>query len=374
MVTAQAVPFLDLRGQYVAIESEVDAAVKDVLIGGSFVLGPLVDEFERRVAEFCGSRHGIGVASGTDALLLALTALGVGPGDEVITTPFSFVATASTISHCGATPVFVDIDPSTYNLDAGAVESAITKRTRAIVPVHLYGQPADMDAIMELAGRNGLYVVEDAAQAIGARYHGARAGSIGHAGCLSFYPTKNLGGYGDGGMVVTDDPDLAHRIDMLRRQGSKTKYHSEIVGFNSRLDAIQAAILGVKLNYLEGWNESRRRLAHGYDELLADLPLEVPYESPDATHAYHLYTIRTERRDSLRAYLSERDIGNAVYYPTPLHRQELYKDLGYTEGSLPFAERASREVLSLPLYPELTSTQQERVAAEVTAWSRMGRR
>jgi len=255
------IPILDLKAQYAAIEQEIDKAIKEVLLSTQFILGPTVQDLEQRMAAYCGCRYAVGVASGTDALRLTLTALGIGPGDEVITTPFTFIATANTISHCGATPVFVDIDPRTYNIDPVAIEAAITEHTKAIVPVHLYGQPADMDPIMELAEAHGLHVIEDAAQAIGARYKGRQVGSIGHAGCLSFYPSKNLGAYGDGGMVVTKDAALAEKVDVLRRQGSKRKYCAEVLGFNSRLGSLQAAILGVKLKYLDGWNERRRQVA-----------------------------------------------------------------------------------------------------------------
>jgi dTDP-4-amino-4,6-dideoxygalactose transaminase len=359
------IPILDLKAQYESIRGEINAAIAEVLESTQFILGPAVRELEQQVAAHCGCQYGVGVASGTDALRLTLTALGIGPGDEVITTPFTFIATANTISHCDARPVFVDIDPQTYNIDPAAIKAAITKRTKAIVPVHLYGQPADMDPIMDLAEAHDLYVIEDAAQAIGARYKGRRAGSIGHAGCLSFYPTKNLGAYGDGGMVVTNTVVLAEKVDILRRQGGKRKYHAEVLGFNSRLDSLQAAILGVKLKYLDDWNEARRRLAQRYNELLAELPVATPYESPDAHHVYHQYTIRAPQRDTLAAYLKERGIGTMIYYPVPLHLQGLYADLGYGEGSLPASEAASREVLSLPMYPEVTEAQQVAVAGAI---------
>ena len=372
------IPILDLKAQYESIKDEINAAIAEVLESTQFILGPTVRDLEQRVAAYCGCRYGVGVASGTDALRLTLTALGIGPSrfdpstssgrrrlstrDEVITTPFTFIATANTISHCGARPVFVDIDPITYNIDPAAIEAAITEHTKAIVPVHLYGQPADMDPIMELAETHGLHVIEDAAQAIGARYKGQRVGSIGHAGCLSFYPTKNLGAYGDGGMVVTNDPQIAERVDILRRQGSKRKYHAEVLGFNSRLDALQAAILRVKLDHLDDWNAARREVAHRYNELLADLPVTTLGEIPDVYHVYHQYTIRAPQRDALRAFLKQQGIGSMIYYPLPLHRQELYAGLGYAEGSLPCAEQAARNVLSLPMYPELTPAQQAQVA------------
>ena len=390
------IPILDLKVQYETIKDEINAAVAEVLERARYILGPAVRDLEQSVAAYCGCKYGVGVASGTDALRLTLTALGIGPGrfdklstrDEVITTPFTFIATANTISHCGAQPVFVDIDPRTYNLDPAGIEAAITERTKAILPVHLYGQPADMDPIMELAERHGLFVVEDCAQAIGARYRSRRktnderrtqgsddaslvggrwslVGSIGHAACLSFYPTKNLGAYGDGGMVVTNDAVLAEKVDVLRRQGSKKKYHAEVLGFNSRLDSLQAAILGVKLKYLDDWNKARRRVAQRYYELLAGLPVTTPYESPDGYHVYHQYTIRASQRDGLAAYLKECGIGTMIYYPVPLHLQGLYVSLDYGEGSLPASEVASREVLSLPMYPELTQAQQTSIAKAI---------
>jgi dTDP-4-amino-4,6-dideoxygalactose transaminase len=359
------IPVLDLQAQYKAIKNEIDAAVAEVLASGRFVLGPVVREFEERVAAYCGCEYAVGVASGTDALGLSVAALEVGPGDEVITTPFTFIATANTISRSGATPVFVDIDPQTYNIDPTAVKAALTERTKAIVPVHLYGQPADMDPILDLAQAHGLYVIEDAAQAIGARYKERPVGSMGHAACFSFYPTKNLGAYGDGGMIVTRDAALAGKLDVLRQHGSPKKYHAEVLGYNSRLDALQAAILGVKLDHLEDWNAARRQIAQRYDGLLHDLPVTTPYASPDRLHVYHQYTVRTARRDELAAHLKEREVGNMVYYPLPLHRQGLYLELGYAEGSLPESERASREVLSLPVYPELTKAQQIEVVAAI---------
>ena len=359
------IPILDLKAQYESIKDEINAAIAEVLESTQFILGPVVRDLEQRVAAYCGCKYGVGVASGTDALRLTLTVLGIGSGDEVITTPFTFIATANTISHCGAGPVFVDIDPRTYNIDPAAIEAAITERTKAIVPVHLYGQPADMDPIMELAEVHRLYVIEDAAQAIGASYKGRRVGSIGHASCLSFYPTKNLGAYGDGGMVVTNDAALAEKVDVLRRQGCKKKYHAQVLGFNSRLDSLQAAILRVKLKYLDGWNEARRRVAQRYNKLLADLPVTTPYEAPDVYHVYHQYTIQASQRDALAAYLKERGVGTMVYYPVPLHLQGLYVRLGYGEGSLPASEAASRKVLSLPIYPELAEEQRAGIAGAI---------
>lgn len=359
------IPILDLKSQYDLLRDEIDEALQGVLDSGRFILGPDVKALEEEVAVYCGCAYGVGVASGTDALRLALAALDIGPGDEVITTPFSFVATANTISHSGATPVFVDIDPKTFNLDPGAVAAAVTPRTKVILPVHLYGQPADMDAILAVAGQHGLFVIEDAAQAIGAEDRGRRAGSLGTCGCLSFYPTKNLGAYGDAGMVVTNDAVLAQRVDVLRRQGSARKYHATELGFNSRLDTMQAAILRVKLRYLDHWQEQRREAACRYDGLLAGLPVATPYVRPEVRHVYHQYTVRAPRRDGLATFLRERGIATMIYYPVPLHRQELYARLDLAEGSLPASERAAQEVLSLPMFPELSEAQQQQVAQAV---------
>jgi dTDP-4-amino-4,6-dideoxygalactose transaminase len=366
------IPILDLKAQYDQLRAEIAAALQDVLDSGNFVLGPDVKMLEQEVAAYCGCRYGVGVASGTDALRLSLAALGIGPGDEVITTPFTFVATANTISHSGARPVFVDIDPRTYNIDPDAVAAAVTARTKAIVPVHLYGQPADMDALAAIAQQHGLAIIEDAAQAIGAEDRSRRAGSVGAVGCLSFYPTKNLGAYGDAGMVVTNDPDLADKLDVLRRQGGKTKYFHEVLGFNSRLDTMQAAVLRVKLRYLDRWQEARREAACRYDGLLtaAGAPVTTPYVRPDVRHVYHQYTIRAPQRDALAEFLKQRGIGTMIYYPLPLHRQGLYKNLGMDEESLPVAEAAGRAVLSLPMYPELTETQQEEVVAGIAEFYR----
>ncbi|MFZ2488070.1 MAG: DegT/DnrJ/EryC1/StrS family aminotransferase [Anaerolineae bacterium] len=361
------IPILDLKAQYEQLHDEIAAALQGVLDSGAFVLGPDVKALEKEVADYCRCRYGVGVASGTDALRLSLAALDIGEGDEVITTPFTFVATANTISHSGALPVFVDIDPQTYNLDPNAVAAAITSRTKAIVPVHLYGQPADMDPIMALARQHNLAVIEDAAQAIGAEYKGQRAGSIGDLGCLSFYPTKNLGAYGDAGMVVTNNADLADKLDVLRRQGGKTKYFHEVLGFNSRLDTLQAAILRVKLRYLEQWQEARRAVAGHYNTLLAQAgaPVTVPYVRPDVRHVYHQYTIRAPRRDELAEHLKQHGVSTMIYYPLPLHLQGLYRNLGVGEGSLPMAEAAGKEVLSLPMYPELTLAQQEQIVTAI---------
>jgi dTDP-4-amino-4,6-dideoxygalactose transaminase len=305
------------------------------------------------------------MASGTDALRLAMDALAIGPGDEVITTPFTFIATGNTVSRAGAKPVFVDIDPQTLNLNPSLVERAITDRTKAILPVHLFGQLADMEAIMEIAVRYDLPVIEDSAQAIGATYKGQPACSFGVIGCLSFYPTKNLGAYGDAGMAVTCNPEMAGNLDVLRRHGGRVKYFHDRVGYNSRLDEIQAAILRVKLRHLEEWNVQRYRVAARYDELLADLPVSMPYVVPGMRHVYHQYTIRAPRRDELRAFLNEQGVGSMIYYPVPLHRQGMYADLGLKEGSLPESELAAKEVLSLPIYPEMSDEQIGIVASTV---------
>lgn len=364
------IPILDLKVQYEALREEIADALQNVLDSGQFVLGPDVRALEVEVAEYCGCAYGVGLASGTDALRLSLAALDIGSSDEVITTPFTFVATANTISHSGATPVFVDIDPQTFDIDPAAIAGAVTPRTRAVVPVHLYGQPADMDAILAIAEQRGLHVIEDAAQAIGAEYKGRRAGSIGNCGCLSFYPTKNLGAYGDAGMVVTNDAALAEKLDVLRRQGGKTKYFHEVLGFNSRLDTMQAAILRVKLRYLDAWQEQRRAAACRYDELLAasGAPVTVPYARPDVRHVYHQYTIRAPKRDELAAFLKEWGVDTMIYYPLPLHLQGLYASLGMGEGSLPVAEAAGRQVLSLPMFPELTAEQQQEVVRAIAAF------
>ncbi len=355
------IPMVDFKAQYQSIEKEIDAAIKEVLLSGQYILGPVVKEFEEQVAAYCGVKYAIGVASGSDALILALRALDIEPGDEVITTPFTFVATAHAIVHCGAKPVFVDVEPDTFNINPALIEPAITKKTKAIVPVHLYGHPADMDPIMAIAKAYHLYVVEDAAQAFGARYNGKKVGSIGHVGCFSFFPTKNLGCYGDGGMVITDNPDIAEKVDMLRRQGCRQKYHAEMLGYNSRLDAIQAAILKVKLEYVDQWNEQRRYLAHCYNKLLSESSLRTPVEASYAYHAYHQYTIKFKNRDDISQYLAKSGIETSVYYPQPLHLQRTYNDLGYEKGAFPQAEKVSQEVLSLPIFPEMTYKMQNEV-------------
>jgi dTDP-4-amino-4,6-dideoxygalactose transaminase len=349
------VPLLDLRAQYTTIREEIQSALDRVLESQRFILGAEGDALEREIAAYCGCDHAIGVSSGTDALLAALMAIEIKPGDEVITTPYSFFATTSAIVRAGATPVFVDIDGGTYNIDPAGIAAKISPRTRAIIPVHLFGQMADMPAIMNVARRHRLIVIEDAAQAIGAEFQGARAGSLGHLACFSFYPTKNLGGFGDGGMITTNDRGLAERLRLLRNHGFKTKYHNEILGWNFRLDEIQAAVLRVKLKHLDRWTEGRRRNAGLYREnLLKTASVELPYEVPASRHIYHQFVIRTQRRDQLMTRLRDAGIGCEIYYPIPLHLQRSFQNLGYRPGDFPNSEDAASQSLALPIYPELT--------------------
>jgi dTDP-4-amino-4,6-dideoxygalactose transaminase len=373
------VPLLDLSAQYALIRHEVEAAVRAVLESQRFILGPVVERFEADIARYCQCAHAVGMSSGTDALLACLMAEGIGQGDEVITSPFSFFATAGAIHRVGARPVLVEIEANTWNIDPCQMEDAITARTRAIIPVHLFGQMADMDPIMMIARRHRLLVIEDAAQAIGAEYDGRRAGSIGDYGCLSFFPSKNLGGAGDGGMTVCQDLARAERLRQTRNHGGRERYFDEFVGGNFRLDALQAAVLQVKLKYLDGWSAARQRNAARYRELLgasgrvvADVEalrehgqLVLPHEAPVRRHIYNQFVIRVKRRDALRAALSSRGIGCEVYYPRPFHLQECFAYLGYARGAFPVSERASDEVLALPIYPELTDTQIEAVASAV---------
>ena len=359
------VPQIDLSRQYELLKSEIGGAIDEVLTSGQFIMGRWVGEIEKAVAEISGTKHGIGVASGTDALTVALFACGLKPGDEVITTPFSFVSVAEIILVFGARPVFVDIDPKNFNLDVGQIEDKITDKTRAIVPVHLYGQSADMDPIMEMAKKRSIAVIEDACQAVGARYKQKPVGSIGTMACLSFYPTKNLGAYGDGGMILTNDDDLAEKAGALRKHGQMGKYSYKLVGFNSRLDSIQAAILLAKVGKLEAWNEARRKAAARYNDRLKDLPVEVPHVEDYAYHIYHQYTIKVDRRDDLRSFLSDKGIGTAVHYPLGLHLQEAYVPLGYKEGDLPDCDEASRRVISLPMFPEIEDSQIDYVCGAI---------
>lgn len=397
-----AVPLLDLKAQYATIRNEIRGAVDVVLESQQCILGPAVEECEARLAEYCQCPHAITVSSGSDALLICLMAEEVGPGDEVITTPYTFFATAGAIARTGATPVFVDIDPATYNIDPSAIEAAITKNTKAILPVHLYGQCAEMDAIMDIANRRHIPVIEDAAQAIGAEYKGRRAGSIGKYGCYSFFPSKNLGAAGDGGLVTVHDDDLAERLRILRVHGMKPKYYHSAIGGNFRFDTIQAAIVGVKLKYLDRWTEGRqanaaryRRLFEaaglstpttpmrgvigqsdsapppGMDRRLIDRGNEgeglvrLPYETPGNRHIYNQFVVRVPMRDHLRDYLKEHNIGNEVYYPVPLHMQRCFASLGYREGEFPRSELAAHETLALPIYPELSDMQAQHVVATI---------
>ena len=368
------IPFLDLKAQFDTIQGDIRSAFNRVLDSQAFILGPEVDQFEKQIASYLGVPHAVGVASGSDALYLALVALGVGPGDGVITTPFTFFATGGSIVRTGARPLFADIDPQTYNLDPGKIAELIETNRRnpranlkAIMPVHIFGQPAEMDAIQKIAHTHGLTVVEDACQAIGAHYRGKKVGTLSEFGCYSFFPSKNLGGFGDGGLAVTADQALAQRIRRLRVHGSDRKYHHLEIGINSRLDALQAAVLSVKLPQLDRWNEARRERASIYDQALRDLPEVVlpPAPGKGIDPVYHLYVIRARKRDDLEKFLIARGIGAGVYYPLPLHLQPCFAGLGYREGEMPESERASREVLALPLYPELTDDQQAYVIRSV---------
>jgi len=356
------VPLLDLKEQFLTIKEEVMAALEQVLESCEFILGPNVSAFEQEIAEYLGVKHAIGVGNGTDALVLILDALGIRPGDEVITTPYTFVATAECVSRLGAKPVFVDINPITLTIDPEKLEQAIPPRTKAVIPVHIFCRAADMPRIMDIASRHGLFVVEDACQSIGGEIEGKKLGTFGNAGAFSFFPTKNLGAYGDGGLVVTDDDELAERIRMLRAHGSKVKYHNGLIGYKSRLDKKQAAVLRVKLRHLNEWDSRRREIALEYNKLLKDLPLQLPDPGDKGEHVFHLYTILTDNREELRAYLKSRGVETGVYYPTPLHLQPAYADLGYRRGDFPVSESAYERNLSLPMYPDLTDEQIHYVA------------
>ncbi len=358
------IPLVDLTAQYAAIRPEIDIAIQRVLDSGAFILGHEVEQFEHAFAAYCDVQHAIGVASGTAALHLALLGCRIGPGDEVITTPLTFAATVEAISHTGARPVFVDIDPSTYNIDPSGVEAAIGRRTRAIVGVHLYGNPVDADPLRTIADRHRLRLIEDAAQAHGARYRGRHIGGLGTVACFSFYPSKNLGAFGDGGIVTTNDSDIATRVRMLRDHGRPGgKYRHTVIGYGERLDALQAAVLRVKLRHLDEWNTRRRRAADRYRELLAGLPAVPQTVANDVEAVYHLFVVRLPERDRVLEQLHAMGIGAGVHYPIALHMQPAYADLGYGPGSFPHAERAAAEVLSLPLYPEITEAQLVGVAS-----------
>jgi len=364
------IPFLDLKAQYQSIRSEINAAVMGVLDSSQFVLGSEVAKFESEFAAYCHATECVALNSGTSALHLALLAAGVGPGDEVITVPFTFVASVAAILYAGARPVLVDIDPRSFTMDPALVEAAVTSRTTAILPVHLYGQPADMDPILEIARRHDLVVIEDAAQAHGACYKEQPVGTIGDIGCFSFYPTKNLGAYGEGGAVTTNNADCARTIRMLRDWGQDRKYHHLLHGYNHRMEALQGAILRVKLRHLGKWTECRRNIAQTYNELLAGSDVVLPTEVPGVRHVYHLYTIRAQERDGLQAALQDEGIQTGVHYSKPAHLQPAYANLGYAPNSLPESEKAAKEVLSLPLYPELNSAQVEFVAQAVARLAR----
>jgi dTDP-4-amino-4,6-dideoxygalactose transaminase len=368
---AEPIPALDLKAQYATIREEILAATEAVLDAQHFILGPEVKKLEAEIAAYLRCGFGLGVASGTDALILGLKACDIGPGDEVLCPSFTFIATADAVSLLGATPVFVDTDPHTFTIDPSKIEARVTPRTKAIIAVHLYGQAADMDPILEIARARNLRVIEDTAQALGAIYKGQKVGTLGDIGCLSFFPSKNLGGCGDGGMIVTNSEALAKRVRSLRSHGAVKKYFSEEQGWNSRLDEIQAAILRVKLRYLEHWSAARREKAARYDVLLKDIPgLKTPRIAHWGLHVFHQYTICVPNRDQVQKFLADRGIASTVYYPWPIHLQPIYKNLGYHLGDFPETERAASNVLSLPIYPELTETQMQRVAdtlAEVCA-------
>jgi dTDP-4-amino-4,6-dideoxygalactose transaminase len=362
----RVIPFLDLGKQYETLKPDIESAVVRVLDSGQFILGPEVAAFEQEFAAYCGAAEAVGVNSGTSALHLALLAAGVGPGDEVVTTPFTFIATASAIAYTGATPVFVDIDPATFTIAPDRIAAAITPRTRAIIPVHLYGQPADMDPILAIARARGLTVIEDAAQAHGAEYKGRRVGSLGDLACFSFYPGKNLGACGEAGAVVTSDPLAARVVRMLRDWGQERKYDHVLKGFNYRMEGLQGAILRIKLRHLEAWTEARRRHARAYDRLLAPLPYRTPVARPDVRHVYHVYAVRVPDREALQRELTARGIQTGIHYPCPVHLQPAFAELGHRPGDFPEAEAAAAETLSLPMFAELTADQQEAVSIAMT--------
>ncbi len=381
MSTDIIVPILDLKAQYATVRAEVQAAIERVMESQHFILGPEVEALEKEISEYSQCQFGIGVSSGTDALLVSLMAIGIKPGDEVITSPYSFFATAGAIVRLGAHPVFVDIDLDTLNMDASLLEAAITERTRAILPVHLAGQMADMDPIMDIAKRHDLYVIEDACQALGSEYKNHRAGSIGHLGCFSFFPSKNLGGAGDSGMVVSNDPTLADRVSLLRNHGHRPKYYNQAIGGNFRMDALQAAILRAKFKYLDVWIEARQKNAALYHCLFieaglssedpqhrSEFPVILPKDSDWGHHIYHLYQTRVQNRTELMAYLKDHNVGSEIYYPMPLHLQACFAELGYQVGSMPNAERAALETMALPIYPELNEKQIERAVQVVKAF------
>jgi dTDP-4-amino-4,6-dideoxygalactose transaminase len=369
------IPILDLKAQYASIKVEINTAIERVLESQQFILGPEVEALEKELADYCQCSHAFGVSSGTDALLLSLMAIGIQSGDEIITSPYSFFASSGSIARLGAKPVFVDIDPATFNIQAEGIASKITSRTKAILPVHLAGQVAEMDPILELARKNGLFVIEDACQAIGSDYKGHRAGSMGILGCFSFFPSKNLGGYGDSGLITCKDAGVAEKVALLRNHGQRPKYHNLMLGGNFRMDALQAAVLRAKFNHLEQWTETRRKHAENYRNLFCERGISVslselgnkkgivlPTEMGTGRHIYHLYIVRSNYRDALAQYLHEYGISSEIYYPVPLHLQDCFRSLGYQAGDFPESEKASRQTLALPIYPELTEEMQTRVA------------
>jgi len=359
------VPFVDLKAQYQSIKNEVQPALNNVLENTAFILGKEVQQFEEEFAAYCQTKYAVAVNSGTSALHLALLTAGIKSGDEVITVPNTFIATIEAIVYCGAKPIFVEIDPRTYNIDPNKIEAAITPKTKAILPVHLYGQPAEMDSILEIAKKYNLVVIEDACQAHGAEYNGRRVGSFGKLGCFSFYPGKNLGAYGEGGIVVTNDEELYQELRILRDHGSKDKYLHVKIGYNYRLSGFQGAILRVKLKYLDQWTQARREHAQYYNRLLSELNVQTPYESENAKHVYHLYIIKVKNRDNLQHYLREHGVATGLHYPIPVHVQEAYKYLGYGENSFPVTESYTQEILSLPMFPELTNEQIQYVVEKI---------
>ncbi len=357
------IPLVDLKVSYEPLKEQIFKAWEEALGGMRLFLGPNVQAFEQDFSKYCGVSHAIGVSDGTNAVHLALRACGIGPGDEVITVSYTFIATTEAILLAGATPVFVDINPDTFAIDVSQVENRITPKTRAILPVHLYGQCVDMDPLMEIARKHNLFVIEDACQAHGAEYKGRKAGSLGHIAAFSFYFTKNLGAYGEGGMVTTSSDDLARKVRLLRDHGSEKRYYHECLGWNARLDELQAAVLRIKLPHLDEWNAQRREAAQQYTEAFKSLDLIAPFEAPFNLHVYHLYVIRTPHRDVLRKFLADNGVGTGIHYPVPNHLQQSFKDLGYSSGSLPVTEAVSNEILSLPMYGGITSEQVERVAS-----------
>ena len=359
------IPLVDLKAQYSGIKEEIDSAVKEVIDSTSFILGKKVEDFENKFAELCNVKHCVGMNNGTSALRLALLAIGIKPNDEVITSPFTFIATAEAISHIGAKPVFADIDEKTYCIDHEKIEEKITGKTKAIIPVHLFGQPADMTPILEIAKKHSLKVIEDAAQAHNALYKNKKAGSMGDVNCFSFYPGKNLGAYGEAGAVCTNDDEAAKELILLRQHGELTRYYHDIIGDNCRMEALQGAVLGVKIKYLDEWTEKRRKNAEYYNKLLKDLDLILPYEADYAKHVYHIYAIRTKNRDRLRDFLGKNGISAGIHYPIPVHLQKAYFFMGIKKGAFPISEKIADEILSLPMYPELSEGQMEHISGNM---------